>query len=450
MASLDHYVEAPIQIDAVSVPVPVPVFVRYQQPADDMTAIYEWMKHDEAGFLRGFAIPHYCAWSNSASDDNRAEAEAVGLNWPVQVDDFHDLTEAKITLLKKRPYRLATLAAIRAAQHGENGVRITPIRNRREEDLIDDVIYCVATADGTPFGVPKDILGRIINSALRTFLIVPTHELRSIVIVDLYLSRVTGTNAGHYFHCDSGNVYRSPQGEGHATGHENLDYVSLMMLMEPGSYGRTTSLIAHGRLDQDVGPRNMVTLLSKMGTCIVFKDDAFFHSSPAPNILRGELGQAEIFQPGQQLQRADGSYDTVTRHVTPLNVAIANKEVLELPVPRSFVRVHFVKADDRRYPYDGDDNQADFFRDPQIPRIPSFIVEPTRLNQALNSLTGVLGRSQNYPHGLTIGGKRKGKKSKRKGKSKLRGGKLENVMISVPANKLYQIDKCKTGLTLVV
>jgi len=72
-----------------------------------------------------------------------------------------------------------------------------------------------------------------VNNALRT-LLAPTAETSSIVIIDLYLSRPTGTNAVYYFHCDSGNQYgKVGQTAAHVQGHENLAFVALTMLMRP-------------------------------------------------------------------------------------------------------------------------------------------------------------------------------------------------------------------------
>jgi hypothetical protein len=477
------YVTTPLRLSAENAPKPVPMLIKYQQPEDQMAHIYNWMKRDEDGFLTNFAIPHYCAWSarGLSSEGTRAKAAAQGLPWPVRPEQFLPLTPGKRTLLKELPYRLSIVETIQQVE--PPGFVIVPVINENPAEQIVDVVYCelrpTANKSG-PAGFPRRVnngeLMRMLYSSLRTLAMLPTRKTEgevvpNLLILDLYLSRPTGGGpGGHYFHCDSGFTYGIREGA-QAHGHEHLDYVSLVMLIEQGRLGRTTSLIANRQIDRDTGPRRMATFLAKSSTCVVFKDSVFFHTTPSPRIVRGELGAGEDIEE-QQLAviTPEGERrDSVRRRVTPLNVALGEAGIahLEERVERSFIRSHFIKKAKARYRYTPVGPAmvvllSDFLQEgtptmPVFPKETTFTIRVDQLNQALSS-SGIFGPKEGFSKGFILGGKskmkknksRKNKKNKSRKNKKMYGGINidDNVMILVNENELDKFDKCKTGLML--
>jgi hypothetical protein len=434
----------------------IPIIIKYQQ--DDYARILRsWISGEghpegEDHFLKTFAVPHFCRQAGLTPADY---ADPSLSNPPVPAD-FAVLTDAKRALLRRDPYRLVQLSVEK--DRAIRGYRCIPQRSD-PANRISRVIYCERDAGtGLPDRVPQAVLDAFIQSSLRTNSLIPSED-RRLIIFDLYLNRPRFPGDTHYWHSDSGTllgVGHDPANASH--GHESLDYASLLMITDPGAVTKSTAFTSNKTTATEetgemvpgpAGPRrakNMIQFLAKNGTCTVFCDWAVKHTTSTVHTLRNGSRDASSNLAGE----------LVVQRTTPLGSALTDAQValIEAPSNRMFLRTHFVKWAQRRYPYE--DSGPVFVvlvNDIGIPNIAADAeTKKVTINRFrdLNETLGRTGQGQlvqattKSPYGLGVGGK----KTKR---NKLRGGNpYENIMIECKVEDYYFFDKTKTGLTVVM
>jgi hypothetical protein len=319
--------------------------------------------------------------------------------------------------------------------------------------------------------IPQDILHICIRKILfDNLLLGRARDTPFIATCDLYLDRPAGTRGG--FHNDSnyyGGVDRVP-------GSENLEYLSLLLLLENNtSLVRGTSIMA--RLQEGENrQRFAISLPSMNGTNIIIHDNSFLHATPMPNIehveRRENLEQVSHGIRPRSLYTTDPIIATVDvvherPHITANRHGVLDTE-LQRHKPRQFIRCHYI-SNPIIVGYVEVPNimNLDFLRH----IFGSAIADYNQENPA-DTIHNVIGRAdlnirlrQLTQGGHTIGGKKTKKRNKKTKKQKtyrrnvhMRGGvdkdqdqdKDQSIIITSDKKDMYDVSKYNTGAELVI
>jgi hypothetical protein len=393
------------------------ILMRYQQPEEpDMCeALFQWMNANEERFLREFAIPHFCY--HTQHSPKWSTPLPTGVNWPSNVFEFTDLTPEKIEFLKSRPYRLLNLLV---TPH-DASVMVQPTIPS-QSDYVMGLIYCHYDK-GMPLHIPREYTDFLIESSLRTNQLLP-NDTPKMMLIDLYLhrDRASTDDYSFFFHSDSSRMYsETARDTVTIPGAENVEYLSLMMIMPKNHISKSTSLISNIESGKDRSAnystshgrcKSVLTLSVTSGTTLCFSDIHFVHTTPCLEITKK-------LRPSNESIAGMPAFVPETVLLSPtLLTQILDEEakaMLKASVQRCFVRTHFVNH--RRITYTPVDDPIN------IPyRFPvSFergVTETLKTVDELNSVlsSGEFGKSaMGRPFGLKLGGsKRKKRKTKKK------------------------------------
>lgn len=445
----------------------IPLLIRYGQP-DLATMLYDWMNPGGPGndydFLLNFAVPNivaYSAYVNTLQEPTRTtllnafNPLPVGVTWPFTADQFRRdrLIPAKAEWLKSRPYRILHMHTTKdaAGDYDCTYMSVPPI------EFLAGMVYCEILPTGFITGIPQYILSAMVESTLRTETFLP--QAPKIVIMDLYLFRPrpdAGPGAPiHGFHCDSNTAFGDyDRTGGRPNGSENVEYLSLLMLMEPGVITKSTSVIVHQTSAADTGGlvvdatgnsyKTMLTLLAMNGTLFLIDDKAWFHSTPCREVVLADRDATS------GLVDPHGTHERVLQRPTALARKLnpAAKDELERNTPRSFLRAHFCGTLNLVHNYTAVGAPVHFalaiLAVPNI-RIGAAVAE-VALPDELNALLPKINEQTDFG----IGGTKKIRKTKNKTKNKKGGGKDQSFMISCNVKDYYYFGKNKTGYTILI
>jgi hypothetical protein len=456
-SDLDRLAAQPLQILYGQ----IPIVMKYNQE-DVAKAIRDWCKTDE--FLK-FAIDNLCAYSEELGVGGAHRFVRglkpgdpfqfpAGLTWPFTKDQFVPLTPEKIAFLNEQLFKIADVQVWpahdgvkmsdlppEAVPNGYVWQRVVP----EDDGYLSSWTYCTM--------VPPKVFELLLISALRTNKFLP-HE-RRIIGIDLYLNRHFSTNLGqHGWHSDKLALLGDPaprKPPEHVA--ECVSYLSLLMLMEDGAKGKSTTFTSTEKATTNpLAPttadgtpyKNTLTLPVQMGSCVVANDSVCFHSSPHTPLVKDPVDASS------GLTAYDGEPVMIVQ--TPANLVgrlTPEEEVkLETPTTRSFVRVHFIDYASKYYDYTAfsePDAKIEHFIGFEALTVPAIAEADTlRLDQTKAATTAFEAEmAQFFLKSRSIGGT---KRVKKRNKTLKRGGGNEQFIISFDIKDFYFFRKERTGL----
>lgn len=435
----------------------IPIVVKYNQ-LDIANVIRDWCDTQE--FLQ-FAVDNLCAYSQELGQDRlhrfvrglqpgQPHQFPAGLTWPFTPDQFTPLTPEKIAFLKNQLYKVTDLQVWPA----RDGVRIEEMADEtvqpngyiwqrvipEEAGYLSNWTYCTI--------VPEALLRLLTISALRTNTLLP-HE-RRIIGIDIFLNRQYSNVLGeHGWHSDKLAGLGDPA-PGRSADHtaENVNYISLLMLMRDGIKGKSTTFTSNAKATGEhvfngVPYKHTLTLPVQQGSCVLGNDDACFHASPHTKLVKQTVDATS------GLLAYDDTPVTILQTPSPLVGRLTTEEMaqLETPQPRSFLRVHFIDHSSKYYQYtdfpeaDGLTEHYLSFAEIQPPTIAP--VDTVQLDQTKSITSAFENAMATILKQRSIGGT---KRRVKKNKTLKRGGGIDNFIISFDIKDFYFFRKERTGL----
>jgi hypothetical protein len=325
--NLNHSVT--VQTSTSSTTPDVLIFGRYQNAVHDVQPILDWMSSPE--------------WNQFTSIYCR------------ELQGWDTLTNAaKIDRANQAPYRVAMLQ-VELDPTGMNYrfMRYTRPGEPNPATLFDErtLRTCPLNDDGYAQGLPPRIMELLVRNAFNNLEFAHVRDGESrLIMIDLYPDRPT--NTVHGFHTDSGfeNADRRA--------HENLEYVSLMLLSPPGvltrgtsiSWGQPTTFFA----GHNNGIRPAMSLMCQSGSTVMFREEAYIggnrvpsviHATPQRDLVTGPTGS----QPHPLVQTPWGTTESVTMTFNPTSTGQAILPADMAPHPRRFVRIHTSRVPKNNY-----------------------------------------------------------------------------------------------------
>jgi len=374
MTPLEQVMLKPVEMMADK----IPILVKYNQD-EIATRLYHWIFDNEDAFLREFAVPNVCFWTQRLVDmgiqggffgpDDITDGFTV---LPCTPAMFHQtdatgtllpLTDAQKRFLKRRPFRVRTLR-VTTQMDGDLSYDAVQFVN---DDYLFGFIYCeYDDAQNFPRHLSREIYDTMLRSALQSFSFLPEKD-PTLVSMDLYLDRVTPQAAPiatpgipqvvHGWHSDSDAPFGDREDamqRVHVHKAENVEYVHLGYIMPPEALGRSVTMIVNEPTRHDLARaspftepyRNAITLPTKLGTVCVMNNRLLFHSSPSTMIPAVTLQASG-------LRESTGAEDVARISPTPLDEALTDDERIRLlqPTQRCFFRVHYTGVTKTRYQY---------------------------------------------------------------------------------------------------
>ena len=395
------------------------IFMRYQQPGNTSDMLYERINSDD--FLREFAVPQMCYHSTFVKQSDVLLGGATlptGISWPCTPEMFDPLTPEMKLFLKSRPYRLLNISVKR---DGENYVVIpyrVPLPTATSSNYNLNTVYC-QEENGLPMHMSVEIISFIIESSLRTNVLLPEEE--RMILIDLYLHRDRDYRNEYSFlwHCDGSRKFECSKNDTVPfSGHENVDYLSLLMIMDKNTVAKSTSMISNVKSERDAsaqfsaeGPcKSVFTVSVTSGTTLCISDMDYFHSTPCsgiPKKVRHDI-QDMVGYPENVKEKI-----SMAPSLLSMSLSQDAKDMLQRDTTRCFIRCHFVSSP--KIPYEQ-------MSDPIVVPIP-YPVDLTRGKVVpltdISQLNGALLHPFNTPfegapYGFKLGGKRKTRTKKYK------------------------------------
>jgi len=386
------------------------IFMRYQQDPDMSDAIYQHINTDE--FLKEFAVPQFCYHSNKIDIANFLVGNStlpVGVTWPCIPDMFEPWTPEKRTFLKARPYRLLNLSLKRVGKK----YHVTP---HTVDSYLQNTVYC-EQVNGMPTHIDPKIVQFFIESSLQTNAMLPDEE--RMILVDLYLHRDRASSNDYSFlwHCDGSRKYEcNAKDTVPFPGAENVDYLSLLMIMDKRMVAKSTSMISNIKSERDASAefsstgrcKSVFTVSVTAGTTLCISDLDYFHSTPCSGITKNMRHETD-----QMMGYPEVVEEKTSLTPTLLSMSL-NDEVQDMLKrdARCFVRCHFISSPRITY------QPGEPFVIP-LPGVVDFSKGKVVKIKDRSELNGVLMQSFNgpfegvrAPYGFKLGGKKR--KTKRK------------------------------------
>jgi hypothetical protein len=328
------------------------IFTRYQQDPNTSDAIYQHINTDE--FLKQFAVPQLCYHSNNIDEAIFLVGNSTlpaGVTWPCTPEMFEPWTDEKRTFLKARPYRLLNLSIKRVGKK----YHVTP---HTVDSYLQNTVYC-EQANGIPTHIHPDIVQFFIESSLRTNTLLPEEE--RMILVDLYLHRDRASSDEYSFlwHCDGSRKYEcNAKDTVPVPGAENVDFLSLLMIMDKGMVAKSTSMISNIKSDRDASAefsstgrcKSVFTVSVTAGTTLCISDMDYFHSTPCAGITKKMRHETD-----QMMGYPETVEEKISLAPTLLSMSL-NDEVQDMLKrdSRCFVRCHFISSSRITYQQSGE------------------------------------------------------------------------------------------------
>lgn len=395
------------------------IFMRYQQPETDMMEVLYHMINDDA-FLREFAIPHFCYHSNHVDIKNfLTESLPAGLTWPCTPEMFEPFTPEQKIFLKARPYRLLNLSVKRVGENYETTPYIVP---ETGTDYAINAVYCEHDK-GVLKHMHPDIIQFIITSSLRTTVLLPDES--RMILIDLYLhrDRASTNDFSFLWHCDGARKFEcSVNNTVPVSGNENIDYLSLLMIMDKKTVAKSTSMISNVKSERDASAefsatercKSTFTVSTTLGTTLCISDIDYFHSTPCTGILKKVRHDT---QPMMGYPKPVSENISISPSLLSISLSQEAKDMLEQDTTRCFIRCHFLSAPKIKYTQIGH---------------PIFIPIPDKIDLTTGKVVKIADISQlngalmhpfneqfkDAPYGFKLGGRKTKRNKKRKTRRK--------------------------------